>query len=81
MFLIFNTQTEKYYHSDILPDPCYTEDCDVIDITNKKCLSGPSGEHDITPFPVEDEIDTETFPEEPAYDPLIDENSNEIGKN
>jgi hypothetical protein len=69
-YLIYSTDTEKYYHSDTLPTN--TSDCDVVDLEAKKCISGPSEEHDIVAFPEpEKEAETQEIPvkEEREFDP------------
>lgn len=68
-YLIYDTHTGKYYFSDTIPAD---SDCDVIDLAEKKCISGPSGEHDIVAFPEpDDEPETQEIPakEEREFDP------------
>lgn len=70
-YLLYCTLTERYFFSNTIPSDA--SNFDVIDLEAKKCLFGPSGEHDIGTF-VEDEdeeAETQEIPqkEEREFDP------------
>jgi len=70
-YLLFCTLTEKYLFSNTIPSDA--SNFDVIDLEAKKCISGPSGEHDIGTFTEEEEAEAETqeipLKEEREFDP------------
>jgi len=69
-YLLFCTLTEKYLFSNTIPSD--KENFDIIDLEAKKCISGPSGEHDIGTFTEEEEeAETQEIPlkEEREFDP------------
>lgn len=68
-YLLFCTLTERYFFSNTIPSDA--SNFDIIDLAAKKCISGPSGEHDIGTFTEEEEAETQEIPqkEEREYDP------------
>lgn len=68
-YLLYCTLTEHYFFSDTIPSNAYN--FDIIDLAAKKCISGPSGAHDIGTFTEEEEVETREIPakEEREYDP------------
>ena len=47
-YILFNTSTEKYLFSNVLPKN--QSRFDIIDLENKKILSGPQGEGDLKEY-------------------------------
>lgn len=69
-YLLFCTLTERYFFSNTIPSDA--SNFDIIDLEAKKCLSGPSGKHDIGTFIEEEkEVETQEIPqkEEREFDP------------
>lgn len=68
-YLLYCTLTERYFFSNTIPSNA--SNFDIIDLKAKKCLSGPSGEHDIGTFVEEEEAETQEIPakEEREFDP------------
>ena len=68
-YLLYCTLTERYFFSNTIPSDA--SNFDIIDLEAKKCLSGPSGEHDIGTFVEEEEAETQEIPqkEEREFDP------------
>lgn len=50
-YILFNTSTENYFFSDTLPKN--QSNFDIIDVENKKVISGPQGEGELKEY-VED---------------------------
>ena len=68
-YLLFCTLTERYFFSNTIPSDA--SNFDIIDLAAKKCISGPSGEHDIGTFVEDEEAETQEIPlkEEREFDP------------
>ena len=68
-YLLYCTLTERYFFSNTIPSDA--SNFDIIDLEAKKCLSGPSGEHDIGTFVEDEEAETQEIPqkEEREFDP------------
>jgi len=47
-YILFNTNTESYLHSDTLPED--QSSFDIIDIENKKVICGPDGPGDLEEY-------------------------------
>mgnify|MGYP001301028169 CR=1 FL=1 len=70
-YILFNTSTEKYLFSNVLPED--QSNFDIIDVENKKVISGPSGEGDLVRYTEEEDDSDDEEAEVPIQEiePLL----------
>lgn len=69
-YILFDTSSDIYLLSNTVPEDA--DRFDIIDLEAKKCIAGPSGEHDLEEYSEpESEAETQEIPlkEEREFDP------------